>query len=466
MKPAVLLWSCLALMGAERPALRRVDISARDKAGRPVRDLRASDIELRDGGLKQPLVFFRHWTGEAAPHVVTVVLDLMEWWPRADAANAWDETVAALRRFEATEDVYFYVLIPPAGALVPVRPLPESEAEAAAPDHRWVDRVAPQVTALRDTLRPPLAWDKQGGFDSPLEASYMAADTVAAKMELLAGRKALVWIGEERLMPRARDWPDRHSPSAVRMIAKVRRLEGRMNRGDIAMFSVRPAIPVPVGDVGLAMLGVSRPQLPRLAHVTGGRDGAMGDIARAIGEAVAETSEGYRAFYQPPPRKPLEEYREVQTRTKRRDTRLLAQAGYDFDPDDEAAEVRQRLLMDRAVKALRDSIDIPVRVQEGRLIVDANALLLRQDRGQFVGALLVQFVSYGAAESRKEITADPVRVDLNFSREDLDRVLRDGLALPLRVALDPAARRLRAIVCDLGSETAGSATIDIPRRPE
>jgi len=358
------------------------------------------------------------------------------------------------------------VLTPPAGALVPVRPLPESEAEAAKPDHHWVDRVAPQVTALRNLLRPPLAWDKQGGFDSPIEASFMAADTISAKMELLAGRKALVWIGEERLLPRARDWPDRQSPAAVRMIAKVRRLEGRMNRGDIALFSVRPAIAVPVGDPGLGMLGVSRPQVPRLANVTGGRDGAMGDIARAICEAVAETGEGYRAFYQPPPPKPLEEYREVQTRSKRRGVRLLAQTGYDFDPDDEAAEVRRRMLMDRAVKALRDSIDIPVRVQEGRLLVDANALLLREERGTFTGTLLVQFVTYGAAESRKEISADPVRVDLKFSREDRDRVLREGLPLPLRVALDRDARRLRAIVCDLGSEMAGSVTIELPGRPE
>jgi VWFA-related protein len=437
-----------------------------DKDGRPVRDLRAADIDLRDGGVKQPLVFFRHWTGEAAPHVVTVVLDLMEWWPRADAANAWDETIAALRRFEATEDVYFYVLTPPAGALVPVRPLPESEAEAGAPDHHWVDRVVPQATALRNTLRPPLAWDKQGGFDSPLEASFMAMDTIAAKMELLAGRKALVWIGEERLLPRARDWPSRSSASGVRMIAKMRRLEGRMNRGDIALFSVRPAIPVPTGDTGMSMLGISRPQVPRLAHVTGGRDGAMGDITRAIGEAVAETGEGYRAFYLPPRQKPLEEYREVQARSKRRDVRLLTQTGYNFDPDDAAAEVRQRMLMDRAVKALRDSIDIPVRVTLTSVTVDANALLLREDGGQFTGTLLVQFVSYGAAESRKETVADPVRIELKYSRADLDRILREGLALPVRMARDRDARRLRVIVCDLGSEMAGSATIEIPRRPE
>jgi VWFA-related protein len=465
MKPAVLLWCCIAI-AAEPPALRRVDISALDKAGHPVRDLRATEIELRDGGVKQPLVFFRHWSGEAAPHVVTVVLDLMEWWPKADGGNAWDETLAALRQFEATEDVYFYVLTGPAGALVPVRPLPESESDAATPDHYWVNRVAPQVMALRNTLRPPLAWDKQGGFDSPLEASFMAADTIAAKMELLAGRKALVWIGEERLLPRARDWPDRYSPSGVRMIAKVRRLEGRMNRGDIAMYSVRPAIPVPTGDTGLSLLNVTRPQLPRLAHVTGGREQAMGDIARTIANAVAETGEGYRAFYLPPRQRSQEDYREVQVRSSRREVRLLSQMGYTLDPDDAPAEIRQRMLMERAVAALRDSIDIPLRLGAGRLMVDANALLLREERGVFTGTLLVQFVSYGAAEGRKEIPADPVRVDLKFSRADLDRVLRDGFALPVRAPVDRGARRLRVIVCDLGSEMAGSATVAIPRWPE
>jgi len=444
-------------MAAEPGALRRVDISAMDKAGHPIRDLRASDIELRDGGVKQPLVFFRHWSGEAAPHVVTVVLDLLDWWPKSDGPNAWDETLAALRRFEATEDVYFYVLTSPAGALVPVRPLPESEAAAGRPDHHWVDRVAPQVVALRNTVAPPLAWDKQGGFDSAIEAAFVAADTISAKMELLAGRKALVWIGEEPLLPRARDWPDGHSPAAKRMIAKVRRLEGRMNRGDIAMFTVRP----------LVVFGVTtRPHVPRLAHVTGGSDQTIGDIARGIANAVAETHEGYRAFYAPPPTRRQDDYREIQVRSSRRDVRLLSQTGYTLDPDDEAAEVRQRMMMDRAVVAPRDSIDIPLRQQAGRMIVDANALLLREGGGLFTGTLLVQFVSYGAAESRKEITAEPVRVDLKLSRADRDRVLREGFVLPVKAKHDREAQRVRAIVCDLGSEMCGSATVEIPRRPE
>jgi hypothetical protein len=81
---------------------------------------------------------------------MVVVLDL-EAAPIKSAA--WNDAVHAMRRFETSQAVYFYV-VTNGGALLPVHPLPEAVGQAPPVRSPWMDRVLPQFESAARLYQP------------------------------------------------------------------------------------------------------------------------------------------------------------------------------------------------------------------------------------------------------------------------------------------------------------------------
>jgi len=458
-------------LSARSPRLIKLQVSAVDEKGLPVSDLRPEDIHVFENGESQPIVFSRHWQDATSetPHVVTVLLNLLD---PAVQPFQWEQTIHALKRFEAADDLYFYLLTNPSGVLLPVRGLPETAGQAAQPAAGWTDRLIPQLDAMRSLFRPPLPGSRKGGFDTDLTGAYAAAETLASKMSLLPGPKALVWIGREPLFVRSEDWGA--SASAHQMDDKMSHLLSVLDRADIRVYTARLTLPISSTDANDVV--VRTDERPGLSDATSGRT-YLDDIVKAVSQASSDSRQGYRIVYDSQTPDSVTKYHKIEVKTDRRGVHLYTKRGYDpqmiQDPDPTHREFAYTM-----VDALREAPGISLRATVARgardpnlahfqVHVDAADLLLLPDGKSYRGKLSLLFVSY-PKDGRKMVSGDPIPISFNLSREQRDIALRSGLSFPADVGFDSSIRAVRVIVCDDLAQSAGSVIIPIApaREPE
>ncbi len=113
-----------------------LNVAATNSRDEPVTDLKSTDIQLREDGKPQPIVFFRfagntrttaplapgEFANHAAPPPVVILLD--RWNERLVlSSRSGIELGTAIERMEAVGNVYIYFLTNK-GELAPVHPLP------------------------------------------------------------------------------------------------------------------------------------------------------------------------------------------------------------------------------------------------------------------------------------------------------------------------------------------------------
>jgi len=480
---------------AQSPKLVKLDVTALDGKSRPVSDLRPGEVQIRDDGRHQQMVFFSERQdrplkdgtqlgpqefsnrASAAPHVTVVLLNSLD---PAVQKPQWDETVRAIHGFETSDDVYLYVL-GGSGVLLPIRALPGSEEEATR-QGPWTSRLIPQFEGAPGLYHEPIRGTGPGERDDPTvrratayTAAYGAVEEVASRMSRLSGRKSLVWIGSLPLLTRRQDFGE--SPAGRAMADKMLRLLTMLDMADIAVYEVQPTVPhaVSSGNIDnsppapLMVPGSATDDRPGLAAATGGCK-YVDEIGKAIAQAVVDTHQGYRVIYMPQPEESRRKYHKISVACTRRGVHLRTRDGYDSEAVEEP-EARRREFVDLLVESLRDAPGIGLRVTLSRraespqslhiqLHVDAADVLLLPQGGAFRGKLALQFVRY-TEDGRKQVGGDPIDVAINLAGKDRATALTAGILVPLDVPVDASTQKVRVIVCDDLAQFAGSVTVPI-----
>ncbi len=121
-----------------------LDVVALDGHGEAVRDLQAGQIRLTDNKRPQAVVY---WQSDQrrpdAPRVTVVVVDLSY---AGIKSVAWNETIRAMRQFESSTYLYFYVRTA-RHLLLPVHELPGENAEGLPGNPPWIEKTIPPLEA-------------------------------------------------------------------------------------------------------------------------------------------------------------------------------------------------------------------------------------------------------------------------------------------------------------------------------
>jgi len=440
------------------PKFVAFDIVAEDARGDAVSGLQQSEIRLSDDRKAQTVVYChsnqRH---PDEPRPTVVVFNLAY----AGAKSfAWNEAVRAMRQFETSGSLYFYV-VTGSGAMLPVHELPAPDAESLPANRPWMEQ---SLKALEATL--PLEPLQQDRTAMITVASYLQ---LAARMAVFPGRKNLICIG--CLFAKSRDWEA--SPDAAHMARSV-----ELSQLTDALLEARVAVHIvggkPVsGRIGAGGgPGVGFPggwptlldDIGAFAAVTGGRAYGFGQVADAIEQAVRDGKSSYRFAYLPLAGNWDAKRHKITIASGRRGVRLLAPGWYIAERQEGLPAIPQF-----AITSPFEQTDIGVSVSAAKKLdnalrieirVDAADLLLLPRNGRYSGSVMMQAICRTPDERRRACT-EPAEVKLDLSPQEYHTAMRGGLRFPLDVPAREASSRIRAVVHDENSGLSGTATVAV-----
>jgi VWFA-related protein len=456
--------SAMSAVWAQAPArCVALDVVAEDAHGSAVGDLQKDEIRLKDDNRPQSIVYCRRNGREAeSPRVTVVVVNLAY---AGVKGPAWNQAVAAMRRFERSEYLYFYVETG-RGALLPVHALPERDAAETPGNQPWVDGSLPK---LEGTLgSEPLMTGRTH------MRSFNAYVELVGHLAAFPGRKNLVCIG--CLFATAGDWGFRGfgkadtanlSAAYAAQAAQLRQLSDSLADARVAVYPVGGwAASGRIGDGNGQTKAIPQGTLfadviNALADVSGGRAYAAGEVADAIARAVRDGGASYRIAYLPPAADWDGKPHKIAIASTRRGVRMLAAGWYIADRDEGRPPIP-----DIAFTSPLEQTDIGVSVSAGKKAanatriearVDAHDVLLAPRNGRYIGSLAIHAVCY-TADGRRRACTEPRIVKLDLSRQEYDTAMRGGLRFPLDVSPGEAALRIRVAVYDENLRESGTAT--------
>ena len=269
-----------------------VSATAVDKKGRPVRDLKADEIQVFEGGRAQKIVHFAHGRVSAARLLVLV-----------DASGSMEGERKEANVREAIETLL--------GGLDP-----GDEVALAGFDHKYWGIVA--FTKERDAIRRGLAEVTPFGSTALHDALDRAAQDLASHGE---GRRAIIVLT---------DGIDTASTTPVdEVIARSKALDVPIYAMSIVSPLDDPRSEAFLGREREAAAVIGANVLARYAEFSGGRAFIVSNAIRlkeAVDQIVGELKHQYRLGYDPPEGPPG--FRPIEVRTKRKGVRVRARSGY------------------------------------------------------------------------------------------------------------------------------------------
>ncbi|SPF45997.1 conserved exported hypothetical protein [Candidatus Sulfopaludibacter sp. SbA4] len=443
---------------AQPPArLVTLDIAATGAHGQAVPDLRSSDIQLSDNKKTQSIVYWH--SNQRRPEVprATVVVFSLE--NAGIKSAAWNQAIGAMRRFEISEYLYFYV-VTNSGALLPVHALPKPEADSPPVNLPWMAQTLPQFESASHLYPPPRKSNV---------VSYSPYMEFAARLAAFPGRKNLVCIG--CLLSNPGWWDQDTKPASAAQVARaaeLRRLAGAFHQARVAVYPV-DGLAKPrylASEVGETADLIRLDHIDALAAVTGGRAYAHGEIEQAIAQAVSDARSSYRIAYLPSPENWDGKVHQIRVVSTRSGVHVLAPTWYVADLLEDVARKWKPTIPDFAISSPFDQSDIAVSVAPPektanafriQVRVDAADLLLLPKDGHSSGSLALQAICY-TPEGRKLACTEPLHVDLDLSDRQRETAMRGGLRFPMDLPAGEVPARIRVVVCDLNSGATGSST--------
>lgn len=449
---------------APQRKLITLNLAATNSREEPVSDLKSADIQLREDGKPQPIVFFRfaggasktapsaagEFANHAAPPPVVILLD--RWNERlVMSSRSGIELGAAIQRMEKVGNVYIYFLTNK-GELAPVHPLPgagEGPRPAANPSpaelRAELDRAIQQFQGFRN----------RDDLSTRINTTFQGLQALTAQMSALAGRKSLIWVTEGiPLMFRSGQ-----RTGTVDFTPQVRSLSELAAQSQIAIYTVDQTN-------GTGSSELSR-TLQMFSALTGGRWYARDDAAGALAEAMTDARGSYRlAYYSAAPEKDGKEYK-IRVDTTRKGVRLLTREGFtagvavpgpdqiettvfnnQIDSPVDAAEIGLRVEMSRARQA--GAVHLDIHVDPADVLIEHSGELFQVKLDVMVG-----FYSGGLLKG----TSPATRMDFRFTQAQLDRAAKEGILLPLNLPVGSEIQNARVIVFDPGLQALGSVNI-------
>jgi VWFA-related protein len=227
----------------------------------------------------------------------------------ANRGYAQNEIIRVLKPLKSGESVYLYLLTY-SGSLYAVHALPEEGVGADPGAAGWTQNIQPSLEA---------AIDRVFGFKSAddklpnirVDESYAAIKTLASTMQMLPGRKNLIWVthGVPTLVRQsvARDYD--YSP-------QLRRIATTLDHMNITLSSVDPG-----GELGSANLDT----LNKFANLTGGKV-YDNNFEKAFSDVMTAWHSGYVIQYAAPPVDG--KYHKVRVESLSKGIRIQTKQGY------------------------------------------------------------------------------------------------------------------------------------------
>lgn len=468
MKRSALLFlaiACAFPLAGQQPSpgkLITLNLAATSSRDESVTDLKAADLQLREDGKAQPIVFFRfggsnrtmapHGPGEfdnhASPTPVVILFD--RWNERlVMSGRSGIELGTAIQHLETAGNIYIYFLTNK-GELAPVHPLPGTTGDLRAAHD-------PSPTELRVELEHGI--EEYQGFrtsddlDVHLQKTFDALNTLRNRMGAIAGRKSLIWITQG--FPLTFRVP---GGTIVDLTPDVRRLSELEAQSQIAMYTVDQT-----NGVGSEL---SR-TLQMFSALTGGRWSSRDNPALALADALTDARGSYRlAYYSTATEKDGKEYK-IRLDTQRKGVHLLTREGFIVPPAGPSPEQLEAARFGNQIRSPFDAAEIGLRVAMARkprsnsVHFDIHAepadVLIQPEGDHYRAELDVIVALYN--EDFLKVTSPPTRVDLTLTKAQLDQAAGAGISVPLDVPWNDQAQKVRVMVLDPTLQALGSVTI-------
>jgi VWFA-related protein len=448
--------------------LVKLNVVATDSKGAPVTDLRASDIRIREDGGPRPVVFFRvagdkhemarpamnEFVNRPGPPVTVVLLDR---WNETETtmASAWQDVSAAVARLENVDRVYIYYLANH-GQLVPVRALPGVETDLRVPEPPSASAL---VAKFNESVRALTGLRDIANVD-PLERAgkTMLALGIVSRMGAIAGPKNLVWVTHGfpiQVLSLEQQWVD--------YTGRLMGLAQTAVHAQVAIYTVDQS----AAGAGADPAGLSKQTLELVSAQTGGRWFSSGRAADAL-TAVAKDARGsYQlAYFSPVGVKGPKEHK-LRLETARKGVHLLTRAGFTgdeatTDPNQIADDV-----FDRQSHSPFEATEIGLRVVRTanppvlhlEIHVDAADVFLERRGDRFQGNLSMRFALYH--DGTYEDAAPAIRQDFDFTQEQYDDAMKDGIVMVRDVEVTDKIDQVRVMLFDRGIQGLGSVTVPV-----
>ncbi len=321
--------------------------------------------------------------------------------------------------------------------------------------------------------RKNLIWMSGGfpltfGYENQSIFSENFADEMDATIHALSDANVAVYpIDARGLAPPPGFDASRRPPSAVSNSNPMNNSAGRVNN--------RPA--APGKSSASSKLGAIHENMDDLAHRTGGRAYYnTNDLARAIHDAVSDSTLTYNVAFYPENEKNNREFHKIKVEVARPHVNLHYRSGY-LDLPQSSPDDKLRLVQ------LRDALWSPLEATELGLTVQAKsntplssgsagpatldiALNIRPDGivtklegDRYTGRLDVLMVQFDAHGNQLDGPMDTI--DMKMLADTYKKFMLAGFPLNKTLPLLPGAASVRIVVRDAGSGMIGSITVPL-----
>ena len=206
-----------------------------------------------------------------------------------------------------------------------------------------------------------------------------------------------------------------------------------------------------------------------LAHRTGGHAYYnTNDLARAIHEAVADSTLTYTIGFYPADEKSDREFHKIKIEAPRRRVSLHYRSGYLDVPRASPDERQRSLQLHDALWSPLDATELGLTVHAARaaaptldllVTVQPDGVQLKQEGDRYIGRLDMLIVQRDARGN--EIDAPLDTIELKMLGETYRKFTTAGLPLRKTLTLSARAETLRIVVRDAGSGMIGSLTVPL-----
>jgi hypothetical protein len=208
--------------------------------------------------------------------------------------------------------------------------------------------------------------------------------------------------------------------------------------------------------------------LEQMAGLTGGWNYLGEDIRSVLKQVARDDSFSYTICYEPPPDNWDSKFHKVRVTSERKGMKLRVKQRYYALPDRRPEAAKQQNALAAAFQNPSDDPGIGLRAiavastDAGKSVhlqirVDPADLLLREEGDHLAGGLTLVVADVGAAGPMGQPAISNFNVHL--SHEQRDAAMKEGFPIAQDHAFNDSIQKVRFIVLDQGSNTAGSLTI-------
>lgn len=207
--------------------------------------------------------------------------------------------------------------------------------------------------------------------------------------------------------------------------------------------------------------------LQLFSALTGGRWYSRDNAAIALADALTDARGSYRiAYYSAVPEKGGKQYK-IRLDTPRKGVHLLTREGFTVEPAGPSPDQLEAARINSQIHSPFDAAEIELQVAKSRkqqngsvhfdIRADPGDVLIQSSGDRYRVELDVIVAQFN--EGFLNVTSPATRVDLSFTKAQLDQATHEGILVPLDVPVSGQIQKLRVIVLDPRLQTLGSVTI-------